>query len=167
MKKSIFYVLMFCAFGLMACSGGDEPVGEKAFVDLGLPSGTLWCNQNEVNANDPAGYYNYSQATSAFNDIPYPQHWQELFEECTRTWTGKGYKLVGPNGNSIFLPAAGYREWTGTKYTDCGFYWAYGTVGTGYAYGVYFTQSSVETEASIFKKYLKEWGGSVRLVQKK
>jgi hypothetical protein len=37
----------------------------------------------------------------------------ELRTECTWTWTTKngvnGYTVTGPNGNSIFLPAAGYR----------------------------------------------------------
>lgn len=36
----------------------------------------------------------------------------ELCEQCTWAWTVlngvNGYKVVGPNGNSIFLPAAGY-----------------------------------------------------------
>ena len=39
---------------------------------------------------------------------------QELLDECTWTWTTqngvKGYKVTGPNGNHIFLPAAGYRS---------------------------------------------------------
>ena len=39
---------------------------------------------------------------------------QELIDHCTWTWTtqdGKnGYEVKGTNGNSIFLPAAGYRE---------------------------------------------------------
>jgi len=38
----------------------------------------------------------------------------ELREKCTWTWTEtngvKGYNVVGPNGNSIFLPAAGCRS---------------------------------------------------------
>lgn len=37
----------------------------------------------------------------------------ELKSYCTWAWTTqngvKGYKVTGPNGNSIFLPAAGYR----------------------------------------------------------
>ncbi len=37
----------------------------------------------------------------------------ELMTKCTWTWTTQnsvdGYKVVGSNGNSIFLPAAGYR----------------------------------------------------------
>ena len=36
----------------------------------------------------------------------------ELIAECSFQWTTlngvKGYKATGPNGNSIFLPAAGY-----------------------------------------------------------
>lgn len=36
---------------------------------------------------------------------------EELVNSCTWTWTGvdgkMGYKVVGPNGNDIFLPAAG------------------------------------------------------------
>lgn len=39
---------------------------------------------------------------------------EELCEECMWTWTTMdghdGYKVVGPNGNSIFLPAAGYLD---------------------------------------------------------
>ncbi len=38
---------------------------------------------------------------------------QELREQCTWEWTAKnevnGYKITGKNGNTIFLPAAGYR----------------------------------------------------------
>ena len=37
----------------------------------------------------------------------------ELRDSCTWTWTTvngvNGYRVTGPNGNSIFLPAAGYR----------------------------------------------------------
>ena len=38
---------------------------------------------------------------------------KELLNNCTWSWTTQngvnGYKVTGPNGNSIFLPAAGYR----------------------------------------------------------
>lgn len=37
----------------------------------------------------------------------------ELLNSCTWSWTSvngvNGYRVTGPNGNSIFLPAAGYR----------------------------------------------------------
>ena len=46
----------------------------------------------------------------------------ELRVKCTWEWTTlnyvNGYKVTGPNGNSIFLPAAGYRY--GTSHYDVG-----------------------------------------------
>lgn len=170
MKKSILYVLLLCTFSFMSCSGGDEPIGEKAYVDLGLPSGILWCNQNETNEDDAYGLYNYNEAVSAFgtSSIPASSHWQELFDKCTATWTGKGYKLTGPNGNHIYLPAAGCREWNGDMSYAVGvggFYWANGTFGSGYAFGIRFTQYSINTDADIYTKYLKDTGGSVRLIR--
>ena len=44
--------------------------------------------------------------------MPTDAEFTELREKCTWTWTTQngvnGYKVVGPNGNFIFLPAAGY-----------------------------------------------------------
>ena len=46
--------------------------------------------------------------------MPTIDEWQELIDNCTSTWTTRngvtGDLLTGPNGNSIFLPAAGYRR---------------------------------------------------------
>lgn len=48
--------------------------------------------------------------------MPTSDQMQELLDNCTSEWTTvngvKGYKFTGPNGNSIFLPAAGDR-WDG------------------------------------------------------
>jgi hypothetical protein len=45
--------------------------------------------------------------------LPTQSELQELIDICRWSWTeqdgNKGYKIVGPNGNGIFLPAAGYR----------------------------------------------------------
>ena len=45
--------------------------------------------------------------------MPTLKEWDELNYKCTWTWTTRngvnGYKVTGPNGNSIFIPAAGYR----------------------------------------------------------
>lgn len=45
--------------------------------------------------------------------LPTAADFEELFNSCTKEWTEvdgvPGYKLTGPNGNSIFLPAAGSR----------------------------------------------------------
>lgn len=53
----------------------------------------------------------------------------ELRDKCTWTWTTqnskKGYKVTGPNGNSIFLPAAGYRSYSLLSDAgSCGYYWS-------------------------------------------
>ena len=53
----------------------------------------------------------------------------ELIEKCTWDWITqngvRGYKVVGPNGNSIFLPAAGYmREGTLINAGSRGYYWS-------------------------------------------
>jgi len=49
--------------------------------------------------------------------MPTTEEQQELINKCTWTWTTlngvNGYRVTGPNGNSIFLPAAGYRSGTG------------------------------------------------------
>lgn len=46
--------------------------------------------------------------------MPTEDEIKELVDKCTWTWTtqdGKnGYKVIGPNGNSIFLPAGGLQE---------------------------------------------------------
>lgn len=48
---------------------------------------------------------------------PTRREWQELLDSCIATWTTQngvnGYRLVSNNGNSIFLPAAGFR-WDAT-----------------------------------------------------
>ena len=46
--------------------------------------------------------------------LPSRTECEELIDKCTWAWTSQGghngYKVTGPNGNSIFLPAAGFRD---------------------------------------------------------
>ncbi len=188
------------------------PYGHE-YVDLGLPSGTLWATTN-VGATNPEDYgdyfgwgetvpygkedlsnamnYNYAGTyvktyynwdtykwcEGAYNTMTkyctnsiygyngfvddkseldpeddaatanWGSKWQmpsedqlyELQTNCTRNWTQRnnvnGCELVGPNGNSIFLPAAGYRAtdyinhhinnafcWSRTLSSNCGYSW--------------------------------------------
>lgn len=61
--------------------------------------------------------------------MPTQKEMQELVDNCTWTWTTqnevKGCLVTGSNGNSIFLPAAGYRTLDlSTIYPErCGHYW--------------------------------------------
>ncbi len=139
------------------------PEETREFVDLGLPSGTLWATCN-IGANSPEEYGDYfawGETTSkseyswetykygsGFQEMtkyctdsrygtvdnktvldssddaatvnwgsdwcmPTKEQQDELCDNCTCTWTTKngvkGRLFTGPNGNSIFLPNAGYR----------------------------------------------------------
>ncbi|MDE6268177.1 MAG: hypothetical protein K2M04_03750 [Muribaculaceae bacterium] len=54
-----------------------------------------------------------NQAWAGKVTLPTAADFEELFRLCSSEWTEEngvaGYKLTGPNGNSIFLPAAGSR----------------------------------------------------------
>ena len=93
-------------FAVEAPASSEAAVPE-GYVDLGLPSGTLWADQNAD------GYYTHDEAVAKFGDsLPKPQELVELYFECNWTWdeARKGYQVEGKNGNSIFLPASGYRD---------------------------------------------------------
>ena len=70
----------------------NEVDNKNKFVDLGLPSGTLWatCNVGAYSAGDYGDYF----------------AWGEIQPKLNRTI---GLLFTGPNGNSIFLPAGGSR----------------------------------------------------------
>lgn len=175
-KVSIFLFFVAMIASSNACYGNNS--GPKKYVDLGLPSGTLWATCN-IGANSPEEYgdyfawgeivpkrnangdyseyswntyaYDYSPTTYwstennkmtkyctnsdygsvdnkiklEFSDDAATANWgsnwrmpteeevKELLTECTLTKTTlkgvSGYEIKGPNGNSIFLPGAGYR----------------------------------------------------------
>ena len=68
--------------------------------------------------------------------MPTCDEMKELNNNCTWAWTTQngvnGYKVTGPNGNSIFLPAAGYRYGSSLYYAgEYGVYWS----STPYEYG--------------------------------
>ena len=191
------------------------------YVDLGLPSGTLWATCN-VGANSPEEYGNYfawgetkpksdyiwgiykyckgsydtmtKYCTESYYGtvdnktvlepsddaatVNWGSEWQmpsdEQFEELinssytTKTWTtmnGKyGRKITSKsNGNSIFLPAAGYRYDTGLSNAGSyGNYWSRSldTSYSYYAYYLYFDSSNVYTG-----NYYRYYGRSVRPVR--
>ena len=59
--------------------------------------------------------------------MPMESEMEELLDKCTWIWTIKndirGCKVTGPNGNSIFLPAAGCRD--GSSLYEAGSYGCY------------------------------------------
>lgn len=60
--------------------------------------------------------------------MPTREEFQELIDKCTWEWTQvnniNGYKITAGNGNSIFLPAAGYYDAYGLGFeNNTGYYW--------------------------------------------
>ncbi len=155
------------------------PNPEDEYVDLGLPSGTLWATHN-VGATTPQGFgdyfawgetapkqvytantyqwayiengkvyyskYNTKSNLGTVDDkteldpeddaayvnmgpewrMPSREQIEELAENCTYEWTQlkgvNGQLVTGPNGNSIFLPAAG--ESLTYSLGEAGYYWS-------------------------------------------
>ena len=129
------------------------------WVDLALPSGKLWQGKNE------SGYFTFDQAVSRFGkNLPSKEDFAELKSECKWSWTGSGMKVTGPNGNSIYLPAAGYRTSDGDmNYVGSyGNYWSSTPDGSEYAWRLYFLSGGVYMDY-----YNRSYGRSVRLVQDK
>ena len=83
--------------------------------------------------------------------MPTDAEWTELINKCTWTWTSQngvnGRLVTGPNGKSIFLPAAGFRYSTDLDNAGSyGIYWS-SSLKSDYpydAYGVYFYSDGVE-----------------------
>ena len=75
------------------------------YIDLRLPSGTLWAENNEP------GYYNFYNAISKFrNQLPTLEQYKELREFTLHKFDNKqkGMWFLGRSGNELFLPAAGF-----------------------------------------------------------
>lgn len=117
--KKFFLLSMMC---LMALSMQAQAISDDDYVDLGLPSGTLWKSKNEK-----GGFKTYDEAIAQFgNKLPTLEQWEELKGMCEWQWTGKGYKVIGDNGNFIILPAAGCRNCDGSVESvgSTGYYWS-------------------------------------------
>lgn len=162
---------------------GDVSPDQHEWVDLGLPSGTLWATCN-VGASAPEEYGDYfawgetepkdyyywdtykwcngsynmmtkycTNSTYGYNGfvdnkteldpeddaayvnlgpswrMPTKEQQRELYEKCSSVWTTQngvnGRLFTGPNGNTLFLPAAGDR-WDESLYDagSYGYYWS-------------------------------------------
>lgn len=70
-------------------------------------------NKTTLDLEDDAAYVNMGEEWR----MPTDAEQIELRDKCTWIWTSQngtnGYKVTGPNSNSIFLPAAGYRDNSG------------------------------------------------------
>lgn len=113
-------------------------------------------NKSE-DSNDYLGFSDIVSISGTDNDIvqqfwggawrlPTMEEMQELREKCQWTWTQKndvnGYEVTGPNGNSIFLPACGFRTGTTIQYIGThGYYWTGTNVSSIYCYNLGFSNT--------------------------
>ena len=117
------------------------------WIDLGLPSGTLWqcCNEGATAPEGYGDYYNYNDALS--HNAPTKDQINELLANTTSEWTtlndvnGRWFTST-TNGGKVFLPAAGGR-WD-TNYYNAGIYGRYWSSaltegGANYAYFLSFS----------------------------
>ena len=90
------------------------------------------CSTYGINIGDISGDSRYDAARANWGGtwrLPTQAEMQELIDKCSWTWTSlrghNGYWVTGPNGSSIFLPAAGYRIGSSLYGAgDKGFYWS-------------------------------------------
>ena len=143
-----------------------DPFNGHEYVDLGLPSGTLWATMN-VGASSETDYKTYDST-----DIPYAgtedplttsidtavQEWggnwhmptqtqiQELTANTTYQWVTNyqdsginGGLFTSQNGNNVFFPACGY--WSNgneSNVGNSGRYWSSSPNDSATAYLLYF-----------------------------
>ena len=136
--KTLWMILLLLIAGLCALCFYSVVVSKKyepgnfTYVDLGLPSGLKWatCNAGAGAPHEYGDYLSWDEAQECGLHIPTKDDFDELLDEnnCTWEWTFQGgtygYKVTSKkNGNSIFLPAAGWRG--GTSLYDEGSYGDY------------------------------------------
>ena len=120
-----------------------------------------------LEASDDAATTNWGSAWR----MPTDGEWTELRENCEWIWTDSyqttgvaGYWVTGKNGNTIFLPAAGYRDddYLGGA-GDYGYYWSSSLDAgyPGYAWYAYFSSDFVYGD-----DYYRYYGRSVRPVHR-
>ncbi len=117
-------------------------------VDLGLSVKWASCNLGASRPEQSGNYYSHADGDTDIAQAKLGKGWRmprkseikEMVSKCKRKWTTlngiKGIKVTGPNGNSIFIPASGYRDYfLGSGQLKCygtwGYCWASTTSGEG------------------------------------
>lgn len=221
MKTKFAVIVVLLTFVLLRA--GVVSAQQHEYVDLGLPSGTLWatCNIGAENPWDYGEYFAWGETTTKLdydwstytyvsgndkptkycNDasfgyngfvdnltvlqpsddvvselwgsewcMPTSEQWDELHNKCAWKWITrngkKGCEVKGPNGNTIFLPAAGKRDaWCTTPchIGEIGYYWSSSlcTDRPCNAWYLYFGSGTVGAS-----NYFRFFGLTVRAVQR-
>ena len=120
----------------------DSESGKDGFTD----------NKTVLDPEDDAAAVNWGGAWR----MPTKAEQDELRNNCTWTWTTQngvnGYKVTGPNANSIFLPAAGIMYNSAFAYAGSPGYYLSSSLNSGCqsnAYSVYFNSDAVYWNSSL------------------
>ena len=110
--------------------GDESNIFTERYVDLGLPSGTLWaeCNINAYHPADNGTYYNALTLGRHFFWIPTVEQFKELMENTEHETIDdrfkNGLKLTSKiNGSEIFLPYTDFEADGHEKGNKRGMYW--------------------------------------------
>ena len=155
-------------------------VGASAAEDYGdyyawgeIETKDSYTQQNSVTYGMPmediSGDPQYDVARALWGEtwrLPTRDEQKELLDNCTWEWTSQngvnGYLVTGSNGNSIFLPAAGYKENSShTEVGEYGYYWS-STPQSNSNLGAYYLYMSESSKLSYY--YARVAGQSVRAV---
>ena len=159
------FIFSFLLFVLISCGktfkeSKNEPKQNTEYVDLGLPSGTLW-------KTDVKEYYyiwyKWNDVMFEFGDnLPTREQFTELLTFCTWEWTGTGCKVTGNNGSYIIFPARGYCNCDGDPRSmlSVGGYWSRTEDGSEKAYFLFFNSEQLQ-----IRNNLRCYGLSVCLVK--
>ena len=158
-RRWLWWVLLFViiagagGYALMSISNAsddgahDEIHHGHRYVDLGLPSGVLWaeCNLGAEEPEDVGDLYSGSIDDDGIDFIqkewggdwrmPITDDLQELLDCCDWNWITRkgqcGLEFIGPNGNSIFLPAAGEYDEDSEEFVGLNEYGLIGSLDNG------------------------------------
>ena len=127
---------------------------------------TKYCNRSDDGCNGYTDNLTILQpgddaATANWGNgcrTPTREEWEELIDHCTSVWTTQngvnGRRFTGPNGNTLFLPAAGYRWDDFFNFAGgIGYYWSSSlyTVSPGDAWYCYFGSGGSITMGNAYR----------------
>ena len=129
----------------------EKPTGIRKFMRSIFGDSKSNISANEQ-LSDIAGDSRYDAARANWGGtwrMPTEAEIEELVDKCKTQWTTQGghngYLVTGPNGNSIFLPAAGWRYGSSLKFEgEYGYYWSSTPCdgNTEYAFYLFFNSGS-------------------------
>ena len=136
-------------------------------VDLGLSVSWADINIGAYSSNDFGTYYSYNEGCYAAESswdgdwrLPNAAELHELQHKCSWEKTEmegvNGYRVVGPNGNELFLPAAGYSHYGYSWVNQSCLYWSSTACGfySDHAYHLYAEEDLVGVYRYVSNAYM-------------